>query len=58
MDNKVSSETLDQVMEGKWGTHYISLAKITQENPNTKEAQTALADAVFQKLTELGYLSA
>ena len=57
MDGSVTSEALDQVLSEKWGEHYISLANVTQHLSATYEAQQAMAEAVFQKLQELGYIS-
>ena len=57
MDGSVTSEALDQVLSEKWGEHYISLANVTQQLSATHEAQQAMAEAVFQKLQELGYIS-
>ena len=57
MDGSVTSEVLDQVLSEKWGEHYISLANVTQQLSATYEAQQAMAEAVFQKLQELGYIS-
>lgn len=57
MDGSVTSEALDQVLSEKWGEHYISLANVTQQLSATYEAQQAMAEAVFQKLQELGYIS-
>ena len=57
MDGTVTAEVLDQVMTEKWGEHYISLASVTTEPASTDAAQKALAEAVLQKLEELGYIS-
>ena len=57
MDGSVTSEALDQVLSQKWGEHYISLANVTHQLSATYEAQQAMAEAVFQKLQELGYIS-
>ena len=56
MNNQVSQEVLDTVMLEKWGVHYISLAMVTKAAPGSEEAQAALAQAVFDKMKELGYL--
>lgn len=57
MDGSVTSEALDQVLSEKWGEHYISLASVTTQPSATYEAQQAMAEAVFNKLQELGYIS-
>lgn len=57
VDGSVTSEALDQVMSQKWGEHYISLASVTSEAASTDRGQQALAQAVLQKLEELGYIS-
>ena len=57
MDGTVNAETLDQVMSAKWGEHYISLASVTTQPATGSAGQEALAQAVFQKLEELGYIS-
>lgn len=57
VDGTVTAEVLDQVMTEKWGEHYISLASVTTEPASTDAAQKALAEAVLQKLEELGYIS-
>ena len=57
MDGTVSSADLDKVLSQKWGEHYISLASVTPQPASTKEAQQAMAEAVLQKLEDLGYIS-
>ena len=57
MDGSVTSEALDQVLSEKWGEHYISLASVTTQPSATYEGQQAMAEAVFAKLQELGYIS-
>ena len=57
MDGTVSSDDLDKVLSQKWGEHYISLASVTPQPASTKEAQQAMAEAVLQKLEDLGYIS-
>ena len=57
MDGTVTSEALDEVLSQKWGEHYISLASVTSQPASTKEAQQTMAEAILQKLEELGYIS-
>lgn len=57
LDGTVTSDALDQVLSQKWGEHYISLASVTNQPSATYEAQQAMAEAVLQKLEELGYIS-
>ena len=57
LDGTVTSDALDQVLSQKWGEHYISLAAVTPQPASTYEAQQAMAEAVLQKMEELGYLS-
>ena len=57
MDGTVTSEALDEVLSQKWGEHYISLASVTSQPVSTKEAQQTMAEAILQKLEELGYIS-
>lgn len=57
MDGTVTSEALDEVLSQKWGEHYISLTSVTSQPASTKEAQQTMAEAILQKLEELGYIS-
>ncbi len=57
VDGSVTAEELDQVMSQKWGNHYISFASVTSEAAASDSGQKALAQAIFQKLEELGYIS-
>lgn len=57
LDGTVTSEALDQVLSQKWGEHYISLAAATTYPSARYEAQQAMAEAIFAKLQELGYIS-
>ena len=56
MDGSVSTADYDAAMYERWGEHYVSLAEHTTAYAETKQAQTALAEAVFAKLQELGYI--
>lgn len=57
LDGTVTSEALDQVLSQKWGEHYISLAAVTEYPSARYEAQQAMAEAIFAKMRELGYIS-
>lgn len=57
LDGSVDSATLDTALKEKWGEHYISLAEVTPQPSSTYEAQEAMAQAVFNKMTELNYIS-
>lgn len=57
LDGTVTTENLDAALSQKWGEHYISLASVTAQPSATYEAQQAMAEAVFQKLQDLGYIS-
>ncbi len=57
MDGSVTADALDQVLSQKWGEHYISLAGVTAQPSATYEGQQAMAEAVFAKLQELGYIT-
>lgn len=56
LDGSVDSATLDAALKQKWGEHYISLAEVTPQPSSTYEAQEAMAQAVFNKMTELNYI--
>ena len=57
LDGSVDSSTLDAALKQKWGEHYISLAEVTPQPSSTYEAQAAMAQAVFNRMTELNYIS-
>lgn len=57
LDGSVDSTGLDSVLKQKWGVHYISLAEVTPQPSSTYEAQEAMAQAIFNKMTELNYIS-
>lgn len=56
IDASVDSMTLDSAMREKWGEHYISTADVTIASASY-EGQAEMAEAVFQKLEELGYIT-
>ena len=47
---------LDAAMKEKWNDRYISLLALPGSSPDSLESQTAIAQAVFDKMVELGYL--
>lgn len=57
LDGSVDSNTLDTVLSEKWKEHYISLAAVSSSPASTYEAQEAMAQAIYQKLLELKYIS-
>lgn len=57
VDGSVDSNALDSAMNEVWGEHYISLAALTASPASTHEAQEILAQAVFDKLVELNYIT-
>lgn len=57
LDGSVDSVSLDTVMKEKWGKHYISLAELTGEPAESYDAQSVMAQGIYQKLEELGYIS-
>lgn len=57
LDGSVDSATLDTAMREKWGEHYLSLAELTTEPAESYDTQSVMAQGIFQKLEELGYIS-
>ena len=57
LDGSVTSDALDQALSQKWGEHYISLASATAQPSATYQAQQSMAEAILQKMEELGYIS-
>lgn len=57
LDGSVDAATLDAVLSEKWKEHYISLAAVTSAPASTYEAQAAMAQAIYQKMLELKYIS-
>lgn len=46
----------DDTMVQRWGDHYVSLRQVMQGSVYTYAGQQEMADIVYQKLSELGYL--
>ena len=57
LDGSVTSEALDSTLSAKWGEHYISLASVTPELSATYQAQQSMAEAILEKMEQLGYIS-
>lgn len=56
-DDSVNSAALDTAMREKWGEHYISASEVTGVHVAASfEGQTAIAQAVLEKLETLGYI--
>ena len=55
-DGSVDRATYDSTMKEKWGEHYISAAEVTTVPVASQQGQSEIAQAVFQKLEELGYI--
>lgn len=56
-DGSVDQVTYDTTMKEKWGEHYISAAEVTTVPVASQQGQSEIAQAVFQKLEELGYIT-
>lgn len=56
-DGSVDRATYDSTMKEKWGEHYISAAEVTTVPVASQQGQSEIAQAVFQKLEELGYIT-
>ena len=56
-DGSVDQATYDTAMKEKWGEHYISAAEVTTVPVASQQGQSEIAQAVFQKLEELGYIT-
>lgn len=56
-DNSVDLNIYDEAMEGAWGEHYISTEKITTQPQASYDGQSEIANAIFQKLIELSYIT-
>lgn len=56
MDGGVNIPEYESVMKETWGEHYISTIDICTVTTTTADGQTQVADALYEKLLELGYL--
>ncbi len=57
MDGSVNIPEYEKVMKETWGEHYISTIDICTVTTTTADGQTQVADAVYNKLLELGYIA-
>lgn len=57
LDGSVDLATYDGAMKDAWGEHYISSAEVTQHSQATYEGQEEIANALYQKLIDLNYIS-
>lgn len=57
LDGSVGLEDYDGPMKEAWGEHYISSAEVTQHSQATHEGQEEIAQALYQKLIDLNYIS-
>ena len=57
LDRSVELENYDGPMKEAWGEHYISSAEVTQHSQATHEGQEEIANALYQKLIDLNYIS-
>lgn len=56
MDGSVNIPEYEKVMKETWGEHYISTIDICTVTTTTADGQTQVADAVYDKLLEMGYI--
>lgn len=56
MDGGVNIPEYEEVMKETWGEHYISTIDICTVTTTTADGQTQVADALYEKLLELGYI--
>ena len=56
MDGSVNIPEYEKVMKETWGEHYISTIDICTVTTTTADGQTQVADALYDKLLELGYI--
>ncbi len=57
MDGSVNIPEYEKVMKETWEEHYISTIDICTVTTTTAEGQQQVADAVYEKLLELGYIA-
>ena len=57
MDGSVNIQEYEKVMKETWGEHYISTIDICTVTTTTADGQTQVADALYEKLLELGYIA-
>lgn len=57
MDGSVNIPEYEKVMKETWGEHYISTIDVCTVTTTTADGQTQVAEALYEKLLELGYIS-
>lgn len=57
MDGGVNIPEYESVMKETWGERYISTIDICTVTTTTADGQTQVADALYEKLLELGYIA-
>lgn len=57
MDGGVNIPEYESVMKETWGEHYISTIDICTVTTTTADGQTQVAEALYEKLLELGYIA-
>ena len=57
MDGSVNIPEYESVMKETWGEHYISTIDICTVTTTTADGQTQVAEALYEKLLELGYIA-
>lgn len=57
MDGGVNIPEYESVMKETWGEHYISTIDICTITTTTADGQTQVAEALYEKLLELGYIA-
>lgn len=56
-DGSIDVDTYDRAMEEAWGEHYISTAEVTTQPQASYDGQEEIANAIYQKLIELSYIT-
>ena len=56
MDGGVNIPEYESIMKETWGEHYISTIDICTVTTTTADGQTQVAEALYNKLLELGYI--
>lgn len=57
-DVDVDKEQYKQIMSETWGEHYIQLDESITHSPSQKTGRKEIAEAIFEKLQDLGYVKA
>ena len=56
-DSQINMDTYEKTMKDAWGEHYVSATEVCPGIETTGEGQSKIAEAVYAKLKELGYIS-